>query len=178
MNTTQATLIAGLIAFVSSSSLDAQGQDACALLTTAEVQQAFPGAKPGEVDRQLEKYGMTRCTWKYPGGTLVIVASDEEESAKDGAEGLTPAFVDPLRGDAGKHVRYETLPGVGDQAVAVVERADKAKGFTQDGAILVVQRGKHQVAALSSDLARRERPDALRVFTELGKAIAKRMAVR
>jgi hypothetical protein len=48
----------------------------------------------------------------------------------------------------------------------------------RDGAILVVQRGKHQVAALSSDLARRERADALRVFTQLGKAIATRLAAR
>ena len=175
MKTTLATLLAGLIASLSTSSVNAQGQDACALLTTAEVRQAFPEAAAGKPDRTLEKYGMVRCSWNYPAGLLVLIASDEDESAKDGAEGLTPAFLDPLRADAGRHVRYETLPGVGDQAIAVLERADKAKGFTQDGAILVVQRGKHQVAVLSNDLARRERAEALRVFTELGKVIAKRM---
>jgi hypothetical protein len=176
MKTTTTTPLVVLIASLSTLSVDAQGQDPCALLTMAEVRQAFPEATAGKPDRTLEKYGMQRCSWNHPAGLLVLIASDEDESAKDGAEGLTPAFVDPLRSDAGRHVRYETLPGVGDQAVAVLEREDKAKGFTQDGAILVVQRGKHQVAVLSNDLARRERAEGLRVFTELGKAIAKRLA--
>jgi hypothetical protein len=175
MKTTITTLLAGLITLLSSPAVDAQGGDPCALLTTASVQQAFPGAAAGTPDRDLEKHGILRCTWKHPAGTLVLVASDEDETAKDGAEGLTMAFLDPLRDDAGARVRYETLPGVGDQAVVVLEREDKAKGFMRDGAILVVQRGKHQVALLSNDLARRERAEALRVFTELGKAIAKRL---
>ena len=173
--TTVPILLAGLIASFSMSGASAQDGDPCALLTTAEVQQAFPGAKSGERDRELEKYGILRCSWSYPTGRLVLLASDEEESAKDGAEGLLSTFVDPLRGDAGTRVRYEPLPGIGDQAVAVLEREDKAKGFTRDGAILVVQRGKRQVAAISSDLSRRDRAEALRVFTELGKAIAKRL---
>jgi hypothetical protein len=175
MNTILATLLAGLIASLSPPAGGVQGGDPCGLLTTAEVQQAFPGAKPGARDRGLEKAGVLRCSWNHPAGLLVLLASDEDESAKEGAEGLTPAFLDPLRPDAGDRVRYEALAGVGDQAVVVLERQDKARGFMQDGAILVVQRGKHQVALLSSDLARRERAEALRVFTELGKAIAKRL---
>jgi hypothetical protein len=153
----------------------AQGEGPCALLTIAEVQRAFPGATPGQPDRKLEKYGMRRCSWSHPNGSLILVVSDEDESAKDGASGLTAAFVDPLNLGASRHVRYEALPGVGDEAVAVVERQDKTKGFAQDGAILVVRRGKHQVAVMSTDLARRDRAEALRVFTELGKAIAKRL---
>jgi hypothetical protein len=175
MKTTTATLLMGLIASLSTPAAHAQAEDPCALLTPAEVQQVFAGAKAGRRDRELEKYGMLRCTWDYPAGVLILVACDEDESAKDGAEGLTPAFLDPLRSDAGSRVRYEVLPSVGAEAVAVVEREDKAKGFMQDGAILVVQRGRHQVAVMSNDLARRERPEALRVFTELGKAIATRL---
>lgn len=57
----------------------------------------------------------------------------------------------------------------------MVEREDKAKGFTTSAAILVVRRGKQQVAALSGDLARRERAEALRILGELGKAIARRL---
>ena len=85
-------------------------------------------------------------------------------------------FLDPLRNDAAKNVRYETLTGVGDQAVAVVEREDKVKGFGATAAILVVRRSKQQVAVLSTGLARRERAEALRVLGELGKAIARRLS--
>jgi hypothetical protein len=155
----------------------AQVKDPCTLLTTAEVQQAFPGATAGRLDRELEKYGLLRCEWKYPGGRLILIAgADGPDPLMDEAQGMTQTFLDPLRADAGRHVRYEKLSGVGDEAIAVVERVDKAKGFMQDGAILVVQRGTRQVSMLSSDLARRERADALRVLSDLGKAIAKRMS--
>ena len=177
MRTIHIAVLVGLTVFELKPEVDAQGQGPCALLTLAEVQQAFPGATAGQFDRALEKDGILRCTWKYPTGTLILVASDEDESAKAGAQGMTLTFLDPLRGNAGSQVRYEVLPGIGNQAeaVAIVEREDKAKGFARDGAILVVQRGKHQVSAMSTDLARRERADALRVLTELGKAIAKRL---
>ena len=176
MKTTHMATLAGLALLGSAPAITAQTGDPCALLTTGDVQQAFAGAKPGQLDRKLEKDGILRCVWSYPTGqTLVLIASEEDESAKDGAEGLTVTFLDPLRSNAGSQVRYEVLPDVGDEAVAVIEREDKAKGFTRDGAILVVRRGRHHVAALSTDLARRERAEALRVFTELGKAIAKRL---
>lgn len=174
MRSILAALIGGLTAFAVAIPIDAQ-VDPCALLTLPEVQQAFPDAKPGVPDRKLENRGITRCSWSYPTGRLLLMASEEDESAKDGAQGLTLTFLDPLQNSAGRQVRYESLPGVGDEAVAVVERADKVKGFAQDGAILVVRRGKRQVAAMSSDLARRERADALRVLTQLGKAIAARL---
>ncbi len=64
---------------------------------------------------------------------------------------------------------------MGDQAIAIVERADKTKGFMQNGAVLVVRRGTRQVSALSTDLARRDRAEALKVFEDLGKAIARRL---
>ena len=115
--------------------------------------------------------------WDTPDGLLSIITGEEvNQSPKDEAEGWTLTFLDPLRNDAQRHVRYEVLPGVGDEAVAVVERQDKTKGFAQNGAILVVKRGKQQVSLLSTELARRERADALRIFAELGKAIAKRLS--
>ena len=175
MKTTTAILLAGLIAWLSPSAARAQGGDPCAMLTMAEIQQAFPAARPGVRDRDLEKSGIVRCSWNHPGGLLVLLASDEEETAKEGAESMLDTFLDPLRNDARGRVRYEALSGVGDQAVVVLEREDKAKGFMRDGAILVVQRGKYQVVLLSSELGRRERAEGLRVFTELGKAIAKRL---
>ena len=153
----------------------AQTHDPCALLTLAEVQKAFPGSKPGRVDRSQEKIGIVTCVWDYPTGIMSVVGGDAEDSVKEEASGWIIVFADPLRADAAKHVRYESLPGVGDEAIAIVEREDKAKGFAQNGAILVVRKGKTQVSVLSSNLARRERPEALQVLSDLGKAIARRL---
>jgi hypothetical protein len=169
--------IVGLIA-IGPASATGPILDPCTLLTMADVQQAFPGSKAGELDRGQEKLGMLKCIWRTPNGRLFVFTADEitETPRAEAAGTWALTFLDPLRTDAGKHVRYETLIGVGDQAVAVVEREDKAKGFMQAAAILVVRRGKQQVAVLSTDLARLERADALRILGELGKAIAKRVS--
>lgn len=176
MKSTYAGLLVALTVLGTTSSTTAQGEGPCALLTTAEVQQSFPGTKPGRVDRSQEKRGIVSCLWDYPTGRLQIIDGKEiTESPREEAEGWTLVFLDPLRGDAPRNVRYEKLTGVGDEAVAVVEREDKTKGFMQNGAILVVRRGKRQISVMSTDLARRERPEALRILTDLGKAIAKRL---
>jgi hypothetical protein len=165
----------GLVALASASNAQAP-LNPCTLLTTADVQRVLPGVKPGELDRTQEKQGVLTCRWGTAGGGLTVVTGAEiVDSVKEEAEGWTLTFLDPLRSDAQKHVRYETLSGVGDGAVAVVERQDKAKGFAQDGAILVVRRGKHQVSLVSVDIARRERAEALRALGELGKTIAQRL---
>jgi hypothetical protein len=176
INIVSLVALAGLITITPRSPIQ-KIVDPCTLLTMADVQQIFPGSKAGEVDRRQEKNGMVKCTWNHPGGSLMVFTSDQiDGTPKEEAEDTWAlTFLDPLRNDARKHVRYETLTGVGDQAVAVVEREDKAKGFLQSVAILVVRRGKEQVAVLSTELARRERADALRILGDLGKAIAKRV---
>jgi hypothetical protein len=176
MKTTYIAALVSLTVLGSKPAIEAQGEGPCGLLTTAEVQRTFPASKPGRFDRSMEKYGLLRCVWDYPGGSLLIIAGEENDTPKEEAKGLTPAFLDPLRADAERHVRYEVLAGVGDQAVAVIEREDKAKGFMTSAAILVVQRGKRQVSVMSGELARRDRAEALRALTEIGKAIAKRLS--
>jgi hypothetical protein len=167
----------GLTVLGPASTAEAQG-DPCALLTTTEVRQALPGSKPGRVDRGLEKEGIFRCEWDAPDGPLLLAAGQdaEEDTPKDDAEVLALGLVNPARADALRPVRFETLPGVGDAAVAVVERRDEARGILQDGAILVVRRGKRQVWIMAPALSRRERSEALRVLGELGKAIARRLS--
>lgn len=170
------TAIAGLagLGLCIAAPLDAQ-RDTCALLTTAEVQQAFPGSKAGRPDRALEKQGIFRCRWEHEGGHLLIVGGDEVvDSPRDEAETWALAIADPVRGDTSR-VRWEVLKGVGDDAVAVVERPDASKGLTQHGAFVVVRRGKQQVSLLAPNLARRDRAEALAVLTTLGKAVASRM---
>jgi hypothetical protein len=156
-------------------SADAQ-VDPCALLTIDEVRQALSGSKPGTIDRGLEKQGILRCSWETPAGRLFLIASREpEDSAKDEARTFAQAAVDPLRADAERRLRFDVMPGIGDEAIAVVERRDTANGIMQDAALIVIRRGTWQVSLLLPQLARRERADALRVLTELGKGVARRL---
>ena len=76
---------------------------------------------------------------------------------------------------APRHVRYEALTGIGDGAMAVVERIDKAQGFISDAAYLVVRRGNRQIVLMAPALAWGERADALKVLEELGRAVASRL---
>jgi hypothetical protein len=148
----------------------------CRLLALADVQQVFAGAKPATLNRTMEKYGLLTCIWDHAGGRLSIIEGDDaEESVMEEARGWTLTFLDPLKPQAEKQVRYDRLPGVGDEAVAIVERTDATKGFINDGAILVVRRGKKHASVLSTELGRRERAEALKAFTLLGKAVAARL---
>jgi hypothetical protein len=147
----------------------------CSLLTTGEVQKVFADAKAGAPDRSNEKYGVFSCVWAHPGGRLMVITGEEEESAAQEARSWVDSFADPLKSGAVKQVRFENISGVGDAAVAVVETADQAKGFMQDGGYIVVRRGKQQATILAPDLAKRGRPAALAALTELGRAMAARL---
>lgn len=147
----------------------------CGLLAIDEVRRVFPGAKAGTPERDNEKYGIFTCVWAHEGGRLMILTGEEEQSPAEEARSLVDLFADPLNGSAPKNVRFEKIAGVADSAVAVVERADKAKGFMQNGAYIVLRRGAHQVSVISPDLATRERPAALSALTDLGKAVAGRL---
>jgi hypothetical protein len=171
-------MLTSVTLFASTLAVSAQGPSPCALLTTAEVQNALPGSKAGQLDRKLEKSGILRCQWDAPSGWLVIISGGDgpEDSPKDEIETWAQVIVDPVRGDVHRLVRFEAVRGVGDEAFAFVERRDQAKGILQDGAALVIRRGKRQVLVMSEELARnRERAEALRLLGELGKAIAKRL---
>lgn len=165
----------GFVVLGPAPALAAQGADLCALLTKAEVQQAFPDVKQGKLDRELERMGILRCHWDYAGGRMAVIESDEiTDSPKDEAIGSMEGFLDPLRANA-RQLRYEVLPGVGDEAVAAVERKDAAKGVVVDAAVLVVRRGKRQITVMAPGLAQRERAQALQILGTWGKAIAKRL---
>ena len=75
-----------------------QTPDPCALLTTADVQGAFPGSKAGQLDRRQEKSGLVTCIWYYPTGRFSVIASTgSPEPVKDEARNWTLIFLDPLR---------------------------------------------------------------------------------
>lgn len=148
----------------------------CGLLALADVQRAFPNSKPGQVDRRQEKNGVLTCVWDYPTGRFSIIAgNDAPQPIMEEAKGWTLTFLDPLKPNAERNVRYEKVSGAGDEAIAVVEPADASKGFTQDGAFLVVRKGSQQITLMSTDLARRDRAEALKAFAALGAAVAGRL---
>jgi hypothetical protein len=167
--------LVGVVVAGWSQAATAQTLNPCALLTAAEARQAVPRSGPATNDRSLEKYGVSRCHWGEVLVLLLGVGDEPEDPPKVEARTLVEGFVDPLRSSAARSVRFETLAGVGDEAIAVVERRDEAKGFLNDAVILVVRRGKRQVSLLAQGVAGRERAEWLRVLSDLGQAIAKRL---
>lgn len=168
------SLTAGVLT-MSAAAAVAPLKEPCGLLTIDEVRRVFPSTKAGEPDRRNEKNGIFTCVFAHDGGRLLIITGEEEETPAQEARSWVDSFADPLSNGAIKNVRFEKITGAGDSAVAVVERADKAKGFMQNGAYIVVRRGSQQVTVMSPDLAARERPAALAALTDLGKAVAGRL---
>ncbi len=150
--------------------------DPCTLLTASEVRKFFPKASTPKRDRSNEQYGLADCIWDYPGGRLgVQITTNSPGTALAEAKGLAAGFTDPLKPGSDRSVRYEVVRGVGDQAYAVVEPRDTAKGVLSDAAFIVGQRGERQFTIFSSDLARGDRDIALRSLQELGRSAAARL---
>jgi len=84
-------------------------------------------------------------------------------------------MVDPLKPQAAKSLRYETIAGIGDAARAVVERRDDARGILSDVACLFTTRGDKALSLCSGDLPKLERAHALKTLQDLGRAAAARM---
>lgn len=151
--------------------------DPCSLLTTADVHQVYPKASAGERERTREKYGIVACVWNHPAGKLVtqVTLGATRGSSADEAKGLAIGFVDPLKPGAEKALRTETLPGIGDEAVAVVEKEDSARGILAPAAYLYTQRGDRQLAIFAVDLANGDRTAALDTLGRLGRLAAGRL---
>jgi len=152
------------------------GDDPCRLLTDAEVRAVFPGAKAGVRETSREKYGIRACVWATPGSSFAL----QRWTAKPGTvdteiRGLALGFIDPLNAAANTSVRYDTVPGLGDQAKALVEVQDEKRGILADAAILITQRGDQLIELQSQALARGDRAAALQALTTLGRAAAARL---
>lgn len=144
--------------------------DPCALLTLAEVRKLYPKADAAKPDRVPEKYGILTCYWQYPTGRLVVqLTKAEPRSCETEARGLAMGFVDPLSPKAHEAVRFQALPGIGDDAVAVVERKDEKRGILGDASYLITQRGDRQIWISSTDLAGGDRAAAIDTLAKLGR---------
>lgn len=168
---------AGDNAQVSASSDEAPASgDACRLLERSEVNATFSGAKSGEVDKSREQYGISACTWETEHGRVVAQYwKSVGASASEEASSLALGFVDPLKSGAEKNVRFESIPGVGSQAVAVVESQDAQRGILNDVAMLVAQSGDQILVIIAPQLAHSSRDSALGALKTLGSQSVKRL---
>lgn len=148
----------------------------CRLLTDAEVRAVFPSAKSGVPERSREEYGIKACVWDLETDRFVVQTwAAEGGNVGDEIRGLAAGFVDPLNAAAPNNIRYETLAGVGNQAMALVETQDDKRGILSDVALLVAKRGDQILEVQSQGLPRRARATALQALTTLGREAVARM---
>lgn len=152
--------------------------DPCTVVPLADVQKAFPGAKPGERDKRQEKYGVTECSWKDSGGIVVFGVQEfyGSSTAMVETQSFAMAMVGGNTGNA-RNLRYENLTGIGlgNEAVAFVEARDPKRGIVSDGAMLTLHRGERTLWLTSPALPARDRAAALRTFETLGRIAVKRL---
>ena len=149
----------------------------CDILSTSDVQKAFPGAKAGERSMRLEEYGITECSWKGPKGQVVLAVqeSSSKGTVKEDIMGMAQGFTDPLKSNSVNNVRFESFSDLGSPAMGFVEKPDPARSILGDGAMLIMRNGDHTISLGSGELAQRDRGAALKALDELGKAAAKRL---
>lgn len=161
---------------------DAQAADAasaaddpCHLLTDAEVRQVFSGVASGKRDHNVDKYGILSCVWETPNDRFIVQAFAAKPGAvADELRSRVQGSIDPMRAGAIDHIRFQSITGVGDQAMMVVERANPELGIHADMALLATQRGD-RIAVLftGTSLASGDRASALRALETLGSGIAR-----
>jgi hypothetical protein len=157
------------------SAAPSSARNPCALLKVVEVASVLPGAKGGVVNNTREKYGITACEWDTAANRFVLQFwKNVGSSAKEEAQGLMSGVLDPLQPAAKNSVRYETITGIGQSAIAVVEKGDAARGMLNDFALLVVQHGDQIVILMAPELARVDRAKALAGLKSLGQSAVAR----
>jgi hypothetical protein len=170
-----ATASAAQVVAPSVSAASIEADSPCRLLTDAEVRAVFPGAKSGVPERSREEYGIKACEWDMDTDRFVVQRWAAKGSVDNEIRGLASGFVEPFNSAAGNNVRYETIAGVGEQAMAVVETQDQKRGILSDAALLVAKRGNEILELQSQQLPHRTRADALQALTTLGREASARM---
>lgn len=151
--------------------------DPCALLTDAEVSEVFPGAASGKRNHSLDGNGILTCVWDTPTDRFVVqVLAAKSGSIEDELRGRVQGSVDPLMAGAADRVRYETMTGLGDAAMSVVERADPPRGILADTVVLVTQRAERRAVLFTGNsLASGDRASALKALETLGRHVVGRL---
>jgi hypothetical protein len=154
--------------------------NACGLLTLAEIRRVLPEASRAVRNDNLASQGIAACSWYGSGKAPVLDVSvwdvsGADDTPEENARTLAMGLADPLRAGAQEKVRIQKVAGVGEDAAAVVEKADDAQGILSTGALLSLQKNGRIATVASSDIAVNERSKALDQLATLGKAIAARL---
>jgi F0F1-type ATP synthase membrane subunit c/vacuolar-type H+-ATPase subunit K len=154
---------------------------ACRLLAMGEVKSIIPEVTTSRNPGGSDFDGGIVCEWgdgkrKYPLVSIRLwVDAPPDEGAMETARDLGQGLADPMRPAAQAAIRFERMAGVGQEAIAVVERADPGKGILATGAFIVVKKGTNVFLLTYSPLAERERKIALAELKKLGALAASRL---
>lgn len=154
--------------------------DACSLLTVAEIRRVLPEATRAERNDRLVAQGIAACRW-YGAGKASLVdlsvwtVSGPDDTPEENARTLAMGIADPTRPGADAAVRLEKVAGVGEDAVAVVEKADDARGILSTSAYITVRRNGRIATVASGFVAVDDRPKAIAQLATLGEAVAARL---
>ena len=150
--------------------------DACRLLSDADIRAVFPGAGKGVRETTREKYGIRACVWETKGGRFALQRwTAKPGTVGDEIRGMALGVLDPLKPAARTSFRYETMAGIGDQAMAMVEAQNESRGILADAALLMTQRGEQLIELQSSELGRGDRAAALQSLATLARAAVARL---
>ncbi|HET7161828.1 MAG TPA: hypothetical protein VFI32_04075 [Rhodanobacteraceae bacterium] len=150
--------------------------NACNLLTDAEVRAVYPNATAGKRNTESLQYGLDRCAWNTPAGQIGVEVSKVEAAAfpKELRAELQGA-VDPRVQGALDGIKFHAVDGIGDHAIAVLEKGDAKRGIYTDIALLAIQRG-HRMAVLMVHERASDAPlPSLDTLQNLGRRLALRL---
>jgi len=130
----------------------AVSDDPCAIVSKDEVRAAFPGAEAGKRNHTMDQYGMASCTWELPTSMLAVQIFKSTNTANEEVRGRMLGSLDPLQPGLRGKIQYDTIAGLGDEAVAVAVKADQPNGILADAAMLGIRKGDRMAVLFTSKL--------------------------
>jgi hypothetical protein len=149
--------------------------DPCTLVSKDEVREAFAGAESGKRDHSTDQYGIASCTWELPTNTLAVQTFKSTSSANEELRGRMLGFLDPLQPGLREKIQYDTITGLGDEAVAVAVKADQAQGVLADSAMLGIRKGDRVAVLFTSALVDGDMAASKKALEALGRDAVARL---
>lgn len=153
----------------------ASGDDPCAIVSKNEVRAVFPGAEAGKRNHTMDQYGMASCTWELPTSKLAVQIFTSTNTAGEEVRGRMLGFLDPLQPGLRGKIQYDTIAGLGDEAVAVAVKADQAQGILADTAMLGIRKGSRMAVLFTSTLVDGDPAASKKALQALGGSAASRL---
>jgi hypothetical protein len=153
----------------------ASPDDPCSIVSKGEVREAFPGAESGERDHSMDQYGMASCKWELPANTLAVQLFKSTNTAGEELRGRMLGFLDPLQPGLREKIQYDTIAGLGDEAVAVAVKADQAQGILADTAMLGIRKGDRMAVLFTRTLVGGDVAATAKALESLGRKAVSRL---